>query len=86
MSNLGTLNTQTNHANYHMLDKVLNSSQLNAIHKMSIMKSYKKNVMGPRLEARRGIIWKKVDVLAKSLEGKNTSTTISIKTPTSQSN
>ena len=58
MCSKSALNTLSNQANYHELGRVLNSPPLDAKCNMSIMRTYKEDVIGPVV---KGDKWSKFE-------------------------
>jgi len=52
---MDALTTQSNQANYHKLGKVFNSPPVDAKYKMSIIRTCKEDVIGPKLRVRSKI-------------------------------
>ena len=63
------LNTQTNHVNYHILGKTLYSSPLMQNAKLSIMRTFKRVVMGLKLWGEKGNHYRKYGATSQRTRG-----------------
>ena len=66
----GAINTLSNQANYHTLGKVLYSAPFDAKCSTPIMRTCKKNVMGPKVKGENWSKFGSVELIVERLESK----------------